>query len=225
MDHIGVIIPCYEVSAYLSNVLDGVLRHVPKERIYVVDDGSRDSTTQAAEHAVVRLIRHPVNRGKGEALKTGFRKAVQDGCDAVITLDGDAQHDPDSIPDFIKIMSETGCELVLGTRPIKSGVMPVDRIFSNRVSSMMVSALSGKWIPDSQCGFRMIRTAALKRVQLRTGHYETETELLVKMVRNGCKVGFCPIPVLQSPGSSHINRFRDTVRFCVLLFRLLVGGR
>jgi len=222
---VGVIVPAYDVEPWIRGVLDGVLRFIPSGRVYVVDDGSRDRTCDVAARMGVTVIRHPFNRGKGEALKSGFRAAVKDGLEAVITLDGDAQHDPRFIPNFLSAMEESGSGLVLGTRRFHFNTMPVDRIFSNRMSSLMVSVFAGKRIFDSQCGYRMVRTGALKGLELWTGHYETETELLIKLARRGCRVGFCPVPVVHSPGSSHIRRFRDTVRFCSLLMRLLADGK
>lgn len=181
-----------------------------------------DDTPKHVSRSGARLIRHPVNLGKGEALKTGFRAVLKAGLDGVITLDGDGQHDPGCIPNFLRALSITNSDIILGTRSLRLGAMPLDRIFSNRMSSLLVSALSGKWIPDSQCGYRLIRTVVFKNLTLQTGHYETETELLVKAVRRGCRIGFCPIPVRQVQGSSHIRRFQDTVRFLWLLYRLLM---
>jgi glycosyltransferase involved in cell wall biosynthesis len=221
VDRVGVVIPAYNTSPWIGGVLKGVLRHIPPGRVWVVDDGSSDGTSGTARRFGVRVIRHSVNRGKGEALKTGFRAVLKAGCEAVITLDGDAQHDPDVIPEFIEAMAGTGSDAVLGIRPFRVGRMPLDRIFSNRMSSFLVSAMSGKWIPDSQCGYRMIKTRSLKALRLRTGHYETETEILISLLRKGCRIWFCPVPALRSAGSSsHIRRFRDTVRFLRLLARL-----
>ncbi len=222
---VGVIVPAYDVEPWIECVLDQVLRFIPPRRVYVVDDGSRDRTGDTASGMGVTVIRHSFNRGKGEALKSGFRAALKDGLEAVITIDGDTQHDPRIIPDFISVMTESGSDLVLGTRCFHIKTMPLDRIFSNRMSSLMVSVFAGKRIFDSQCGYRMVRTGALKGLELRTGHYETETELLIKLARRGCRLGFCPVPVVHSPGSSHIRRFRDTMRFCALLIRLLEKGK
>jgi glycosyltransferase involved in cell wall biosynthesis len=219
--NIGVVIPAYDVAPWIGGVLEKVIHAVPPDCVWVVDDGSVDSTYKVAKGFGVHLIRHPTNRGKGEALKMGFAAAMEKGVDAVFTLDGDGQHDPARIDDFIRIMNETGADMVLGTRSFRLSEMPADRIFSNTVSSFMVSLLAGKRIFDSQCGYRLIRTDVLRRVPLETGHYETETELLVKAVRKGCTVAFCPVPVLQVEGSSHMQRFRDTVRFCGLALKLI----
>jgi glycosyltransferase involved in cell wall biosynthesis len=218
---IGAIIPAYDVAPWIGGVLEKVIRTIPPDFVWVVDDGSADGTFRFASEFGVHVIMHPSNRGKGEALKTGFAAAMGKGVEAVFTLDGDGQHDPSCICDFIRIMNETSSDIVLGTRSFRLADMPADRIFSNRMSSMLASVLAGKWIFDSQCGYRLIRTDVLRQVTLGTGHYETETELLVKAVRKGCKVAFCPVPVLQVSGSSHIQRFRDTVRFCRLVIKLI----
>jgi glycosyltransferase involved in cell wall biosynthesis len=221
---IGAIIPAYDVAPWIGGILEQVVTSIPPDLVWVVDDGSADGTTGAVLKFGVHLIRHPANRGKGEALKTGFAAAAGKDVDAVFTMDGDGQHDPSRISEFIRIMNETGADLVLGTRSFTLADMPADRIFSNRMSSFIVSLLAGRKIFDSQCGYRLIRTDVLRQVELATGHYETETELLVKAVRKGFTAAFCPVPVLQVAGSSHISRFRDTVRFCRLVLKL-IGNR
>ena len=219
---VGVVIPAYNVGNRIDHVLSNVLKYIPARRIIVVDDGSSDETSQRARDRGVTLLRHPENRGKGEALKSGFREAIRQGLDGVITLDGDGQHAPDRIPCFVDQAEATGQDLVLGCRRFAVGEMPWDRILSNRLSTVLVSWLAGHPVRDSQCGFRFIQTWLLERVTLETQRYETETEFLVKALRMGCRVGFCPVPVIYDGGPSHIRRGRDTLRFLRLYLNLLI---
>jgi len=218
---IGIVIPAYNVEERLQDVLLKTLTTIPGERIFVVDDGSTDSTADVAAFHGVSLFKHDKNRGKGEALKTGFRLILKNGLDGVITLDGDGQHDPGDIPRFISIRKERDADLVLGSRRYRIGKMPLDRICSNRLSSLIVSLISGKWIPDSQSGYRLIRSSVLKDIRLFSDHYELESELLIKAIRMGCRVSFCPITVRYGEAGSHIRRFRDTKRFCQMILKLL----
>jgi glycosyltransferase involved in cell wall biosynthesis len=218
---VGIVIPAYNEEDRIDSVLSNVLRFIPKQRIYVVNDGSTDKTPGIAAQHAVQLIHHNSNRGKGEALKTGFQNAIQDGVEGIITLDGDGQHDPDSIPDFITMMKNTGCDMVLGVRHFRVGEMPLDRVFSNLVSSVTVSMVAGKRIPDSQCGYRMFRTARLKELSIISQRFEIETELAIRAVHNNWNIAFCPIPIKYGESKSYINRASDTYRFCRLIIRLM----
>ena len=218
---IGIVIPAYNVGDRLQNVLLKALAYIPKHNIYVVDDGSTDSTAEVADRQGVVLFRHKANKGKGEALKSGFQLVLEDNLDGVITLDADGQHDPDHIPDFIFFLEKTASDMVLGVRRFRIGEMPLDRFCSNLLSSLLVSTLAGKWIPDSQCGYRLIRSSVLKNIRLFSDHYELESELLIKAIRMGCRVSFCPITVRYGEAGSHIRRFRDTKRFCRMILKLI----
>src|SRR4051794_33508154 len=89
------VIPAHEEAPRIGPVVAAARRHVA---VIVVDDGSSDATAAAAEAAGAEVIRQSPNQGKGAALRTGFRRALERGADAVVTLDGDGQHDPGEIP-------------------------------------------------------------------------------------------------------------------------------
>ncbi len=218
---IGVVIPAYNVGSSLDAVLSKVLNHVHKKFVFVVDDGSSDSTYDVAEKSGVNFLRHEKNMGKGAALRDGFHLALCSGIEAVFTIDGDGQHDPDCIPDFINLMREEASDIVLGVRPLKINNMSLDRIVSNRLSSLIISMITGKWFRDSQCGFRLIRSMVLQRMLLTSSHYEMETELLIKAAWMGFKISFCPIKQIRNRGGSSIMRYRDTIRFCKLILNLI----
>jgi glycosyltransferase involved in cell wall biosynthesis len=218
---VGVIIPAYNVGKRIEDVLLKVRRYIPDQSICVIDDGSTDASIDSVQCRTIHLIRHQSNSGKGEALKSGFQWILSDGFDGVLTLDGDGQHDGDSIPDFISAVERTSADIILGVRRFRIGEMPIDRICSNRLTSLLVSMMTGQWIPDSQTGYRFIKSDVLKDITLHTSHYETETELLVKAIRKGYSVSFCPIGVDYDNVISHIDRVKDSERFCRLLIQLM----
>ncbi len=222
---VGIVIPGYNIGRQLRSVLSKCLHYVSRKHIYVIDDGSTDRTVEIAKEEKVVVHRHSSNLGKGSALKSGFQLALSDGLEGVITIDGDGQHDPDFIPSFLSVMQETGCDFVMGVRPFRICEMPADRILSNRLSSLIVSSIVGQRIYDSQCGFRLIRKNVIEDIALDTNHFETETELLVKSIRHGFRIGFCPIPVVHTAYKSRIRRLPDTVRFCRLICKLLKKQR
>jgi glycosyltransferase involved in cell wall biosynthesis len=214
---IGIVIPAYNAGHDIRHVLLKALVYIPKTRICVVDDGSTDNTANVATSLGVMLLRHHNNCGKGNALKSGFRFAVDNDWDGVITLDADGQHDPEAIPRFISIFSKSDCDIALGTRVFRVGEMPLDRICSNRLSSLIVSCVSKMWIPDSQCGYRLIKTEVLRHIDLESNHFETESELIIKAARKGYTFAFCPVAVRYHSTGSHIRRWNDTRRFCRLI--------
>ena len=125
--------------------------------VVVVDDGSTDRTAAVAAAGGALVISHLRNRGKGHALRTGFEYAVRERYDGVVTLDSDGQHDPAEIPALIQAGEVQHAALVLGDRMANGLSMPAARRRTNQVMSRIISRLAGQPVPDSQCGFRLIR--------------------------------------------------------------------
>ncbi len=218
LQRLGVVIPAYNPGLILPDILCRILELVPPEQILVVDDGSTDQTSARVESLGVLLYRHPGNRGKGAALATGFRIMAERDFDYLLTLDADGQHDPAAIPRFLAALTP-GCGMIIGDRSQVPGEMPRLRRFSNSCSSSIVSALCGQAIPDSQCGFRLMRTELLRGLELSSTHYEFETELLLKIARTGQRITSLPVSSLYFSEASRIRKLRDTFRFAGLILR------
>jgi glycosyltransferase involved in cell wall biosynthesis len=187
----------------------------------VINDGSTDGTSGAAEAAGAHVLEHSVNLGKGAALKTGFEYAVEKGYDAVITMDGDGQHEPSAIPDFLDALETCDADVIIGSRMDAVGEMPKLRIWTNRTTSRIVSLLVGQEISDSQSGYRLIKVSVLRDVvkSFVTTRYDTESELLIRAARRGYKVAAVTIRSIYTGTVSHINPFVDTLRFVRLVIR------
>ena len=219
-DECGVVVPAYNPGETLVSVLEGVKRHIRPDHIVVVDDGSEDGTSERAESAGVRLIRHEVNRGKGEALKSGFEYLLTlREIKAIFTIDADGQHDPEEIPAFVTAFRARRGDLLVGNRMSEREGMPLIRVLTNIVTSAVVSAIARCRIEDSQSGYRLIRADLLRKIELVTSRYETESEILIKSSREGARISGVPIRTIYGSEESTINPFRDTVRFFVLVFR------
>lgn len=218
-----VIIPCKNLESEVGDVVRGVLGLDLDLDVIVIDDGSTDGTSQAARAANAHVLRHDVNRGKGAALKTGFEYAVEKAYDAVITMDGDGQHEPSAIPDFLDALEKTDADVIIGTRMHAVGEMPKLRIWTNRTTSRIVSLLAGQEIPDSQSGYRLIRVPVLRDVvkSFVTTRYDTESELLIRAARRGYRMAAVTIRSIYTGTVSHINPFVDTLRFVRLVTRSL----
>jgi len=223
MKKILVLIPAFNAEKTLSSLIEQIsANNIKKEDILVVDDGSFDSTYEIASSCGVNVLQHKKNKGKGEALKTGFKYALKEGYSGVITLDADLQHDPEFIPEFIK-KTESGVnsDVLIGTRIINLKIMPFPRWLSNNLTSIIVSILGDTKVRDSQSGYRYISTEVLKTVKLKTKKYELESELLIKAGRIKFKIDPVPISTIYEGSKSFINPLVDTGRFIKLMWKSL----
>src|SRR5690606_34097713 len=129
-----VIIPTYNNAKTLSRVIDGVLTYT--SRLIVVNDGSTDATNDVLSlYPTLTRIDLPDNRGKGTALREGFRTALAQQFDYAITLDSDGQHFPDDIPAFVGEIEQNGMALLIGDRNMNQEGIPGKSSFGNRFSN------------------------------------------------------------------------------------------
>ncbi len=220
-EKICVLIPAYNAQATLGSVLKKI--EPLKGDIIVVDDGSSDETKRVVSEHGARLLEHPLNLGKGAALRTGFQYILQKDYEVVITLDADGQHDPEEIPSLLKVFKSVKPDILIASRATEFGKMTFLRRFWNRLGVKAVARLCHADITDSQSGFRLIRTEVLKKVDLSTSRFETELELLIKACKKRFSVLSVPIntPRVDGTGSSHFRPVVDTWMVCKLFLRSL----
>ncbi|MEA3409345.1 MAG: glycosyltransferase family 2 protein [Candidatus Eisenbacteria bacterium] len=216
-----VVIPCKNLQSEVGEVVRGVLGLNLGLDVVVINDGSTDGTSAAAEAAGAHVLEHEINLGKGAALKTGFEYAVEKQYDAVITMDGDGQHDPSAIPDFLNAVEKCDADIILGTRMHAVGEMPKLRIWTNRTTSRIISLIARQEITDSQSGYRLIRVRVLRDIveSFVTTRYDTESELLIRAARRGYTTAAVAIKSIYTGAVSHINPIVDTLRFIRLVGR------
>jgi glycosyltransferase involved in cell wall biosynthesis len=206
------VIPAYQAAATIATVLDGIRARHASVPIIVVDDGSRDDTAAIARsRGATAVISHPVNRGKGRALVTGFDAvlALAPRIDAVITVDADDQHDPAYIAALLDALAHA--DLVLGARRRRGTSMPWQRRIANAISTRAIAWCAGQAIRDAQCGFRGIRRALLERIPHAGDRYEAETDFVIRAARAGAIIGQVEIPTRYGP-ASHFRPVRDAAR-------------
>lgn len=217
-----VVIPVYNEAPFIANVLKKILQY-PQVDIAVINDGSTDQTQEIVEtFPQIFLQKHETNRGKGAALQTGFNFALEYGYSAVITMDGDGQHDPDEIPKFVQATEDLENVFVMGNRMEEKKTMPLVRWLTNRTMSGIVSFLSHTSISDTQCGYRLIGRKILEHIRLTTSKFDTESEILIQSCRLGFPVLQVPIETIYGEESSKIRVVSDTLRFVYLVLRYIL---
>jgi len=208
------VIPALDAAGSLGDVVRRVRAAMPRLRVIVVDDGSRDATRRVAQDCADAVIRLDRNRGKGAALRAGFRLALEQGSQEIATLDADGQHDPAWLPAAFAAL--TSADIAVGSRARAGSSMPWPRRTTNRLASVAVSWCARQAIPDSQSGFRAFRAGVLARTAFGDwagDRYEYETALLVRAARAGCRITHVPVPTEYARhGVSHFRPLRDSFR-------------
>ena len=209
---ICVVIPCYNAAYVLDDIL-AQLKLEPVDAV-VVDDGSTDATSETTCKHKVKVIRNNRNLGKGASLRKGFDYALSQGYEAVIAMDGDGQHLPSDISNFLKMESlRPDLDMIIGNRMGHPAGMPLVRRLTNIFMSGLISWICGQSIPDTQNGFRLIKGRLLGKLELNSNKFEIETEIILKAAAGGAKIISIPIASVYKNHPSGISPLLDTFRF------------
>jgi glycosyltransferase involved in cell wall biosynthesis len=222
---ICAVIPAINEAKTISDVIKGIKALNLDIDVIVIDDGSEDETSLLAEREQAYVIKHAKRIGKGACLKDGFDYALTRGYDIIIALDADGQHEPSDIPQFLKTAKEKNISVVIGNRMGDPLGMPGIRVFTNRLMSSIISDICGQEIPDTQCGFRLFTTEALRSINIKARKFEIDSELLIKLAKKGYKIESLPIRSIYSNQISKIRPTRDTFRFIGFLIKTLFSRR
>lgn len=221
---VAVVIPAYNEAATIAEVAAAACASDTVDRVVVVDDGSTDGTTdQLAQHSVT-VIRHETNLGKGASLWDGMQRAVTEGVEAVITMDGDGQHRAADIPLLVDAAVTHPNRLIIAARLRQRETMPRVRRFGNRTADFWISWAAGWPITDSQSGFRLYPAALIRRLASAGRHapgFVFESELLIDATRAGFTPLAVPIDAIYRPDAreSHYRPVVDTL----LIIRMVAG--
>ena len=209
---IVALIPGYNEGPRIGAVVGAAREHLP---VIVVDDGSTDSTSERARDAGAEVLKQRPNQGKGMALRTGFRRAIEEDVEAILTLDADGQHDPAEIPQFLAAWAaEPRPDLVIGRRGFRS--MPPVRRLSNELGRIAFSWAVGRPIPDNQSGYRLVsRRLAEATLASDEPGFAFEVEQITTCIRMGGTIAWVPIRTIYAGAPSHIRplaHLREFVR-------------
>lgn len=217
-----ILIPSYNDGRTIGSVVKDI-KDMGLE-IIVVDDGSSDDTEKYASENGAIVIRHIKNLGKGASLKEGFSFIVRmTNFDTAILMDGDGQHDPNDIQKFISYAEKHGSDFIIGNRMAFAKDMPFVRLATNKFMSFLLSMVCRQYIPDTQCGFRLIKRRALEAINLSSNKFDLDSEILIKISRKKFKIASVPVETIYRDESSHIDPVKDTIRFLILLVKSYFG--
>jgi glycosyltransferase involved in cell wall biosynthesis len=224
-----IAIPAYNEEASIGRVLDDLRQHHPFEHVIVIDDGSRDATSEIALAAGVRVIRHSINLGVGAAMGTAFKFAARHGYEALVQLDADGQHRPEFLSLLLDRVGTT--DIVVGSRFMNGGKFASTwaRRTVQRVIAATVSSYSKSHLTDVTSGFRV---SGVRAIELFSQHYPVEwlgdtVESLILASRQGLTISEVEVTMNERmgglPSQSIFRAFMYTSRIFLIL--VLAGFR
>ena len=230
---VPVLIPAYEPPPELLKTV-GELERLGFDRIVVVNDGSGPAARPVFEaleacHPRVRLLQHAVNLGKGAALKTGLNHILARFPDApgAVTADADGQHLPADILRVAQALCDArGETLILGARRFDRDV-PLRSLLGNRISAVVMRALVGEKLSDTQTGLRGIPASLVPHLlRLTPNGYEFELDVLIAAKHRSVPVAEIPIETvyLDENRSSHFNPLWDSMRIYFVFLRFALAS-
>lgn len=218
-----IVVPAYDEEGGIR----GVLRRIPEEvlgyevKTVVVDDGSTDATAAVTREEGVPIVTHVVNRGQGDALRTGFAIAIREAADIVINLDADGQYKPEEIDRLVKPIIEDEADFVLGSRFMgfyeeAGSVRHIGVVFFSR----MISLLTGVKVSDCTNGFRAIRVSELHKLNLREDRFNAN-EIILEALKN--KLRFAQVPVSMMSRAAGETKKPPRLRYPFGVFRVIIS--
>lgn len=223
-------LPTYNNASTLEGIVGRTLAQgLP---VIVVNDGSLDATAAllvnlAERHAELTVLTHPQNKGKADAMLTGFAHVTGEGLTHVVTIDTDGQLDPEQVPDLLTASAKDHGALVVGARSIAHiPGYPFKSRLGRALSNLAIRLESGARVEDSQCGFRIYPVALVNRLAVRSRRYGYEAEVITRAAWAGAAIVNVPITSRYFAGAARVSHFkwRDSWQGMCLHARLLARG-
>lgn len=229
--------PAYDAAATLAatyaRIPDSIRSRI--RRAVIVDDGSRDGTYEeiqrlATVFPAVLPLRHPVNRGYGEALKTLLRAALAEQAAAAVVLHADGQYAPESLPEMLAPLETGSADLVQGSRLLGGGAlaggMPLYKFLANRGLTAIENAAFGLSLAEYHSGYMGYTRSFLEAVQFAafSGSFDFDLEMMAAARAGGYRIREIPIPTRYAGEVSHVRSIPYGLRVLGVVARYL-GGR
>jgi glycosyltransferase involved in cell wall biosynthesis len=224
---VGVVVPAFDEETLIAATLSGIPPLA--DRIFVVDDGSSDRTAECARETGdprVEVLSHERRSGVGAAILTGYRRALAEGLDVVVVMNGDNQMDAEDLPTLVEPVARGELDYAKANRLFTGQaweLIPKTRFFGNAILSMLTKIASGYWhVADSQSGYTVISRAMLERLDLDRVYtqYGFPNDMLVHLNVWNARVRDFPSRPIYGVGERSAMRYRHVVpRIAWLLLR------
>jgi glycosyltransferase involved in cell wall biosynthesis len=221
----AVVIPAYNEASTITDIVSRASRFT--DTVIVINDGSTDETARVLDGLQVTLLNNPENLGKGKSLMRGARFALEQGATAVITLDGDGQHNPEDIPLLLKKAAANPDMIIIAARLHNRNCAPPLRRFANGFADFWISWAAGYRIRDSQSGFRLYPAKVFQRCTTTSDNFVFESEILIDAARQGIYSKGVGIETVyhRNSRSSHYRPASDTWAIVRMVARKLIQRR
>ncbi|MBD3209159.1 glycosyltransferase family 2 protein [Candidatus Woesearchaeota archaeon] len=195
---IAIVIAAYNEQGSVGKVVKNLHKH-NYQHIIVVDDGSKDKTSEEATEAGAIVLRHIINRGQGAALQTGISYALKQGANIIITFDADGQHKAKDIPKFIKPIEKGEADVCLGSRFLKNtNNAPFMRRVILKGGALSLRIFYGLKLTDSHNGFRALSRKAANKIKIKSDGMEHASEIIEQIADNKLKYKEIPNTITYS---------------------------
>ncbi len=227
MEKIFVVIPAYNEKESIGSVIDSLLKG-GYSRIVVVDDGSSDLTSRIAESRHVHVLRHPINRGQGAALKTGIDYSLLQGADIIVTFDADGQHQVKDIKKMVEPVRKGEADITLGSRFLKgsSSNMPFLRKIYLKVGAFIIFFMYGVRLTDSHNGLRALSRKAASSIEIRCDKMDHASEIIDQIKKNNLRYREIPVDIKYTEYSQKHGQHYVTNAFNIffrMVYKKLMG--
>ena len=220
-------IPAFNESRSIGEVVEAVRKELPGWDALVIDDGSRDETAAAAEAAGALVVRAPYNLGIGGAVQTGFIWAQEGGYDRMVQIDGDGQHEADEVASLESAMADSGVDMVCGSRFLDEEnhyPAPVSRRTGIHIFAFLLSLFLRQRITDPTSGFRLYNRRAIELFASDYPHDYPEVEVVLMLHQHRLKMKEVPVQMqVRRSGTSSISSGKSAYYMIKVLLALFVG--
>lgn len=212
-----VIVPAYNEEGCIEGVIGDLRGFFPQGDVLVVNDGSRDRTSELAKGLGVNVIDLPYNVGIGGAMQTGFLYALEEGYEAALQFDGDGQHHADQIGKILKPWQSDTVDLVVGSRFLSEGgfTSSVQRRIGSKILSLVVSTIVRQKITDTTSGFRLYGRRTLEFFGAIYPEDYPEVEALILAHKKGLRIREVPSEIGPRTGGKSSITFSQAVYYMV----------
>jgi glycosyltransferase involved in cell wall biosynthesis len=221
------VVPAYNESATVADVVGALHRNAPEFDVLVVDDGSTDDTSVRAEQAGAVVIRLPFNLGIGGAVQAGFVYADEHGYDCMAQVDGDGQHDASELGRLEQAMRRHEVDMVCGSRFLSADLRypaPISRRTGIHVFAFLLSRLVGQRVSDPTSGFRIYNRRAIRLFSHDYPHDYPEVEAVLMLHHHRLTMREIPVRMfLRGGGVSSISTGKSAYYMLKVLLALFVG--